>query len=320
MRYRQHSRRNVRLMLFHGKVSCIPISVLRERNNPEVRDLHGTVVSHHDTGTFRVTFGRYAPAMQIARHDHEMASLCIALSGGYKEQLDRRVREVETGTLVVHPEGEAHANHHSAKVTGLLTIEFSRHSLELARDLSPLFDESWDRSAAFLLPSAYRIIDEIEHRLPSANMGIDDLVWRMIGGIVDCRHVNAPRPAWLSAVHHHLESHIDDTLSINTLAEMAGVHPVHLGRAFRRAFGCGVGDFVWQRRVAAALKLLTDSDLGLGEISVITGFADQSHMTRRIKTMTGRPPGAWRVGRVDEDVGGEDDVGSVQDRQPSNRP
>jgi len=285
-----------------------------------VGDLHGRVASCRDTGAFRVTFGRYAPAMRIARHDHEMASLCVALSGGYTEQLDYRAREVETGTLVVHPQGEAHTNHHGAKVTGLLTIEFSRESLELARNLSPLFDESWDRAAAFLLPSVYRIFDEMDHGLPSANVGIDDLIWQMIAGIIDYRHVNAGRPAWLIAVRDYLESHFDDAPSIVALAEMAGVHPVHLGRAFRQTFGCGVGDFVWQRRIAAALKLLTDSNLGLGEISSVTGFADQSHMTRRISAMTGRPPGAWRRLHVDQRAGTNDDVGSVQDAQPSSCP
>jgi AraC family transcriptional regulator len=278
------------------------------------------VASRRDTGAFRVTFGRYAPAMRIPRHDHEMASLCIALSGGYKEQLDRRDREVETGTLVIHPQGEAHANQHAEKVTGLLTIEFSRESLELVRDLSPLFDESWDRKAAFLLPLAYRIFDEMEHNPPFDNVGVDDLIWRMIADIADYRYVNAGRPAWLLAVRDYLESHVSTAPSIGTLAAMVGVHPVHLGRAFRRAFGCGVGDFVWQRRIAAALKLLADSDLGLGEISAITGFADQSHMTRRIGAMTGRPPGAWRRLRADQGTSSGNDVGSVQDGEPYRHP
>jgi AraC-like DNA-binding protein len=40
--------------------------------------------------------------------------------------------------------------------------------------------------------------------------------------------------------------------------------------------------------------LLEDRALSLSQIAVDTGFADQSHMTRRVKEQTGHTPGTWR--------------------------
>lgn len=119
-----------------------------------MRELQGTIASRSDTGTFLVTFGRYAPETHIARHRHERASLCVALSGGYDEQLDRSSRRIETGMLVIHPEAEAHSNYHAPKITDLLTIELSSTAFDLANQVSPLFGESWHRAAPFALPDA----------------------------------------------------------------------------------------------------------------------------------------------------------------------
>jgi AraC family transcriptional regulator len=232
--------------------------------------------------------------MKIARHDHELASLCIAISGGYDEQLNRKSRRVEAGTIVLHPEGEAHANDHGPRITNLLTVELRPASLNLARSLSPLFGESWHRSASFLLPQAYRILRELDEISPSADLAIDDAIWETIADLVGHHRADVGRPRWLLAVRDYLEVHFADAPPMAMLSQMAGVHPVHLARSFRRAFGSSIGAFVRRCQVAAALKLVADGDLGLAEISFAAGFADQSHMTRQVGGLTGRSPGAWR--------------------------
>jgi len=246
------------------------------------------------TGQFRVTFASYAPLTRLDRHDHELASFCIAVCGGYDEQLDRRSRRVEAGILVIHPEGETHADRHDPRRTDLLTVEFSSASLDLARRISPRFDESWHRPALTLLPAAYRILHHMDQSCPTSALLIEDTIWEMIAEAVKHEQRDAGRPKWLLHVHDSLESCAGNAPTMLELSEMAGVHPVHLARAFRQAFGSSIGEFVRQQQVAAALKLLADSRLGLAEISVATGFADQSHMTRRIRELTGRPPGIWR--------------------------
>jgi len=252
------------------------------------------MTSRCETGDFTVTFGRYAPEVLIPRHRHEHASLCIAFSGGYEEQLDRSCRQVETGTLVIHPEGEAHSNRHAPCLTDLLTVELSPVALDLAREVSPLFDESWHRPATFLLPAAYRLLHEIETDRSAEKLAIDDLLWRMIGETTGYREPETGRPAWLLLVRDYLDVHFADGPTLAMLAGMAGVHSVHLTRSFRKTFGYSVGDFVRQRQAETALRLLAQGDLGLSEISLVAGFADQSHMTRRVGDLTGKPPGAWR--------------------------
>jgi len=48
-----------------------------------------------------------------------------------------------------------------------------------------------------------------------------------------------------------------------------------------------------EARVHRALALMAAGGASLAGIAAGTGFADQAHMTRAIRALTGRPPGYW---------------------------
>src|SRR3546814_1164076 len=59
---------------------------------------------------------------------------------------------------------------------------------------------------------------------------------------------SAPLP-WLHSVLEQIEDEFCRPHSLESLAETAGVHPVHLAREFHRRFGCTVGHYIRQRRI-----------------------------------------------------------------------
>jgi len=86
----------------------------------------------------------------------------------------------------------------------------------------------------------------------------------------------------------------DTHLRIADVAASLGVHPVHLARVFRKAWGCSPGDLLRWRRVEQAGALLRCRKLGMAEIAVIAGFADQSHMARAFQIRYGMTPSHYR--------------------------
>jgi AraC-like DNA-binding protein len=80
---------------------------------------------------------------------------------------------------------------------------------------------------------------------------------------------------------------------LRDIAAASGVHPSHLATAFRRAFGCTVGEVKRQRRMARAINLLA-RDTPLAEIAAACGFADQSHFTREFRRAVGTTPANFR--------------------------
>lgn len=101
-------------------------------------------------------------------------------------------------------------------------------------------------------------------------------------------------PPWLGRLQEFLERDLAAVPDLATLARIAGVHRVHVARAFRDHLGCTVGDFVRGLRVRRACELLTGTRLPLTDVAMRAGFFDQSHMTRVLKHFLGTTPAALR--------------------------
>jgi AraC family transcriptional regulator len=101
-------------------------------------------------------------------------------------------------------------------------------------------------------------------------------------------------PRWLGQIRDFLASDLAVVPDLHTLAVVAGVHRVHVARAFRDHLGCTVGDFVRRLRVRRACELLTASAIPLSDVAMRAGFFDQSHMTRVVKQFLGVTPAALR--------------------------
>jgi AraC family transcriptional regulator len=82
--------------------------------------------------------------------------------------------------------------------------------------------------------------------------------------------------------------------SLAELAALAGVHPVHLSREFRRHYHMTVGEYIRKRRIQHASQLLSHSGLSLSEIAATCGFSDQSHFCALFKRHAGMTPAKFR--------------------------
>jgi AraC family transcriptional regulator len=101
-------------------------------------------------------------------------------------------------------------------------------------------------------------------------------------------------PMRAERVREYIEAHIADKPSLADLASVVGASEYHFLRQFRRRFGCTPHAYVIARRVDFARRLLGRNDLSLAEIAAMSGFADQSHMTRLFQRVLGTTPAALR--------------------------
>lgn len=94
----------------------------------------------------------------------------------------------------------------------------------------------------------------------------------------------------------YIREHIADDLSLAQLAEIAGVSPSHFARLFRNSFGVPPHRYLLERRLAAARDLLRSKRDSIAEIAAVTGFSDQSHLTRLFKRQFELTPMQFRRG------------------------
>ena len=104
---------------------------------------------------------------------------------------------------------------------------------------------------------------------------------------------NTP-PLWLRKVRERLDDDFCENITIKTLAELADVHPTHLAGEFRRHFRLTIGDYLRQKRITLAKEKLLKSKMPISEIALLSGFFDQSHLTRIFRKTTGMTPAVYR--------------------------
>jgi AraC-like DNA-binding protein len=88
-------------------------------------------------------------------------------------------------------------------------------------------------------------------------------------------------------LHAHLA---DRRVDLDRVARAAHVTPAHLVRRFHAELGITPMAYLWQRRVAVGLDLLTNTGLPVGEIASRAGFKSVYHFSRRVKEHAGVPP------------------------------
>jgi AraC family transcriptional regulator len=99
---------------------------------------------------------------------------------------------------------------------------------------------------------------------------------------------------WMTRVLRFLNANYPDRLPLAKIAQVAGVHPVHLMRTFRQVHGCTLGLYVQRLRIECARRKLISTDLAITEIALACGFCDQSHFTRVFRSHVGTSPRRFR--------------------------
>ena len=78
--------------------------------------------------------------------------------------------------------------------------------------------------------------------------------------------------------------------TLGELAGLASLSPGHLAHVFRAEMGVSVYNFVVRSRLSRALDGVLDTDLGLTEIALDSGFASHSHFTAKFRAFFGLTP------------------------------
>ena len=101
-------------------------------------------------------------------------------------------------------------------------------------------------------------------------------------------------PARANRICEYIDSHLQENIALEVLAEIAQLSVRHFARAFRQSLGIPPHNYIVQRRIEHAQQLLRNTDLPLSEIAIEAGFTDQSHLARHFRTITGVSPSLAR--------------------------
>ena len=114
-----------------------------------------------------------------------------------------------------------------------------------------------------------------------------------------CRYVHDLRsPRVYSMRIQKIIDHIDQCctrkITLQELADLAGVSKEHLTRIFRTELGMTPGEYIRRRRVRIAMQMLEQTDLSISRISEFLAFSSQPYFQKVFKEETGVTPLAFR--------------------------
>ncbi len=90
-----------------------------------------------------------------------------------------------------------------------------------------------------------------------------------------------------------MEAHCGERITLERVAEEAGLSKSALLRAFAREKGVTPYNYLESLRIGEAKKLL-EQGVPPAEAALRTGFSDQSHFTNYFSRIIGLSPGAYR--------------------------
>jgi AraC-like DNA-binding protein len=92
----------------------------------------------------------------------------------------------------------------------------------------------------------------------------------------------------------YIKDHLEQELSLATLAAVGQTSPAHFARLFKHTTGLTPHQYVIGCRLDRAKQLLTETDLSLSEIALQVGCADHSHFTALFRTHVALTPRDYR--------------------------
>jgi AraC family transcriptional regulator len=242
-----------------------------------------------------IRLARYAALSEMASHFHELPSLSLIVSGLYEERVRGRVSEHGAGSLLFYPAFEPHSQSFRASGTCQILITPTPADLDFLSEHVELGDAPYIRSDALRDLSA-RLLVEMRSADTFSQLVVHGLTLEALA--LFCRSSARPRTnilPWLREVKSFIDSNFVDTLTLDELARKVGRHPVHVSRAFQRAYGQTVGECIRAARVHSAARLLLSSTQPISEIASECGFCDQAHLSRAFKRVFNLTPTAYRL-------------------------
>ena len=98
----------------------------------------------------------------------------------------------------------------------------------------------------------------------------------------------------LRRVTEFINANLEEDLSLTEIAAVSDLSQYHFARAFRTSTGLTPQQYLMRQRIERAKELLAKDDLPIVEISLRTGFKNQSHFTTLFRKLTKFTPKTWR--------------------------
>ncbi len=260
-----------------------------------VRGYGGQVVERSSLAGLTLIENEYPAVITLRKHLHAVDCFSVLLTGTVTEVFRNKTLSWEPLSFGFSRAEEEHSTQVHSPRARFLIIELDTAWLTRARDASLVFGSSTVVRCGKISALAARLRDELHEPDEFSALSIEGIVLEMIAQASRETKLDRRPPRWLERAREVIHSNYTESVGLESIARVVGVHPVHLARAFRKTYRSTVGDYVRQLRIQHVCGELSTTDAPLSEIAVAAGFYDQGHLARTFKKCIGLTPARYRA-------------------------
>jgi AraC-like DNA-binding protein len=213
-------------------------------------------------------------------HSHADAYATVVLSGGFEEAGDQGRFRVEARGVLLHDRFEGHINRYSLGGAVVLNLPIPLGYSILPGGATVMDPDAIVRLAERSPTEAARaLLSTLTFQTPATMDWPDALALALIAN--------------------------PSLYLVAQWAEDRGLKPWTLSRGFVQVFALSPSAFRARSRARLAWKTITANKEPFAKIAADLGFADQAHMTRSVRQLTGKSPRVWRDGQMVQNAEGE---------------
>lgn len=232
-----------------------------------------TLLYASDAFTCKLGFYREGSSQEV--HSHPTPTVSLLLSGSVQEVVGHREISAGPCSISIKPPDVRHSDVYGRN--GALILSVAIHDPDHWCAAVPEPEWAW-------YPLLRRDYFDLLATVATADRLCDATFELLARGTKAPLRKGIP-PKWLRLVREQLCARPD--LPLSMAAAEAQVHPVYLARAFRGWYGISPSAFRLMQRTSVAIDAALWSGRAAAAIAQDTGFADQSHMARSIRSATG---------------------------------
>ena len=196
----------------------------------------------------RVTHFSQVAKSGTPRHYHENATFCVLLRGTARDLFRNRTIEFEPGTAIYRPPAEEHSHQFGTNGMVAIVIEVPASRLRADSSLNFLSELRVKSNALTLADSAQLLACLGDPESTEAELEEHCL---SLPSVFNRDGEDASSSDGVGRVRMLLDQCITERHSLAELGSIADLHPAYLVRAFRKRFGCSIGQY----RSVVALRL-----------------------------------------------------------------
>jgi AraC family transcriptional regulator len=99
----------------------------------------------------------------------------------------------------------------------------------------------------------------------------------------------------IALIDHHVSHEEEGRVTLRAVARTVHMSYFHFSRAFKQSMGMTATNYIAERRIERAKKMLEETELPISEIALRSGFSSQSHFTTAFRRLAGATPKAFRA-------------------------